>query len=157
MWKDSDKIIEIYNELNETEADVIKENEDGKLCCAVCGRELKTVISGHSLSLTCSEHGVLVVSTYCSEMDLDDTNYEIYLKPDNTVNADSIKIISKIANLNYLESKKALESKTAVLIYKANDKRVRENSIPEEIICVARKLKEASLDFYITPDFGYEI
>ena len=29
MWKDSDKIIEIYNELNETEADVIKENEDG--------------------------------------------------------------------------------------------------------------------------------
>ena len=40
------------------------------------------------------------------------TMLKSYLK-----NKENIKIVSEIANLNYLESKKVLESKTAVLIY----------------------------------------
>jgi hypothetical protein len=90
-------------------------------------------------------------------MELDSTNYEIYLQPNNTVNKENIKVISEITNSNYLESKKILESKSAVLVYKVKDESVREISKPEEIIKVASKLKEATLDFYITPEFKYEI
>ena len=73
------------------------------------------------------------------------------------ISGENIKIVSEIANLNYLESKKMLESKTAVLIYKVKDEAVREISKPEEIIKIARRLKELSLDFYISPEFKYEI
>ena len=59
--------------------------------------------------------------------------------------------------MNFLDSKKLLESKTAVSIYKVKDEAVREISKPEEIIKIARRLKELSLDFYITPEFKYEI
>ena len=44
-----------------------------------------------------------------------------------------------------------------MIIYKVKDEAVREISKPEEIIKIARKLKELSLDFYITPEFKYEI
>ena len=133
------------------------QKENGKLYCSRCGQEIISIIEGHSLILTCSEHGGRIATTYFSDMELDSTNYEIFLKPNNIVNKDNIKIISKISNLNFLESKKLLESKTAVSIYKVKDEAVREISKPEEIIKVARKLKELSLDFYITPEFKYEI
>ena len=125
--------------------------------CDICGKELIPIIEGHSLILTCSEHGGRIATTHFSDMELDSTNYEIFLQPNNTVTKDNIKIISDISNLNFLESKKLLESKTAVSIYKVKDEAVREISKPEEIIKVARKLKELSLDFYITPEFKYEI
>ena len=125
--------------------------------CDICGKELIPIIEGHSLILTCSEHGGRIATTHFSDMELDSTNYEIFLQPNNTVTKDNIKIISDISNLNFLESKKLLESKTAVSIYKVKDEAVREISKPEEIIKVARKLKELSLDFYITPEFKCEI
>ncbi len=125
--------------------------------CDICGKELIPIIKGHSLILTCSEHGGRIATTHLSDMELDSTNYEIFLQPNNTVNKENIKIVSEIANLNYLESKKLLESKTAVLIYKVKDEAAREISKPEEIIKIARRLKELSLDFYISPEFKYEI
>ena len=125
--------------------------------CDICGKELVPVIEGHSLILTCSEHGGRIATTYFSDMELDTTNYEIFLQPNNIINKDNIKIISEISNLNFWDSKKLLESKTAVSIYKVKDEAVREISKPEEIIKIARRLKELSLDFYITPEFKYEI
>ena len=109
--------------------------------CDICDKELIPIIKGHSLILTCSEHGGRIATTHLSDMELDSTNYEIFLQPNNTVNKENIKIVSEIANLNYLESKKVLESKTAVLIYKVKDEAVREISKPEEIIKIARRLK----------------
>ena len=135
----------------------ILEKEDGKLYCSRCGKVLVAKVEGHTLSLNCSKHGVIAVTSYFSDMELDSTNYEIFLQPNNIVNKDNIKIVSEISNLNFLESKKLLESKTAVSIYKVKDEAVREISKPEEIIKIARKLKELSLDFYITPEFKYEI
>ena len=90
-------------------------------------------------------------------MELDSTNYEIFLQPNNIVNKENIKLVSEIASLNYLESKKMFESKSAVLIYKVKNEAVREISKPEEVIKIARRLKELSLDFYISPEFKYEI
>ncbi|MBO5068239.1 MAG: hypothetical protein J6C62_07555 [Clostridia bacterium] len=125
--------------------------------CDICGKELIPIIEGHSLILTCSEHGGRIATTYFSDMELDSTNYEIFLQPNNIINKENIKFVSEISNLNFLESKKLLESKTAVSIYKVKDEAVREISKPEEIIKIARKLKELSLDFYISPEFKYEI
>jgi ribosomal protein L7/L12 len=125
--------------------------------CDICGKDLIQIIEGHSLILTCSEHGGRIATTHFSDMELDSTNYEIFLQPNNTVNKETIKIVSEITSLNFLESKKVLESKTAVSIYKVKDEAVREISRPEEIIKIARRLKEVSLDFYILPEFKYEI
>ena len=85
--------------------------------CDICHKELIPIIKGHSLILTCSEHGGRIATTHFSDMELDSTNYEIFLQPNNTVNKENIKIVSEIANLNYLESKKVLESKTAFNLY----------------------------------------
>ena len=122
---------------------------ENKNKCDICGKELIPIIEGHSVILTCSEHGGRIATTYFSDMEIDSTNYEIYLQPNNTVNKENIKVISEITNTNYLESKKVLESKTAVLIYKVRDEGARKISKPEGIIKVVRKLKEVSLDFYI--------
>ena len=125
--------------------------------CDICGKELIPIIEGHSLTLTCSEHGGRIATSYFTEMELDSTNYKIYLQPNNVVSKQNIQAVSEIANVNYLNGKKMLESKTAVLIYKVTDAPARTLSKPEEIINVARKLKEFSLDFYIEPEFKYEI
>ena len=125
--------------------------------CDICGKELTPIIEGHSLTLTCSEHGGRIATSYFSEMELDSTNYEIYLQPSNVVNKQNIQVVSEIANTNYLNSKKMLESKSAVLIYKVTDAPARALSKPEEIIKAARRLKDFSIDFAIVPEFKYEI
>ncbi len=135
----------------------ITQKENGKLYCSRCGQEIISIIEGRTLALNCSKHGVLAVTSYFSDMELDSTNYEIFLQPNNIVNKENIKIISKITSLNFLESKKLLESKTAVSIYRVEDEAAREISKPEAILKIARKLKELSLDFYITPEFKYNI
>ena len=80
--------------------------------CDICGKELIPIIEGHSLILTCSEHGGRIATTYFSDMELDSTNYEIFLQPNNIVNKDNIKIVSEISNLNFLESKIITKNKT---------------------------------------------
>ena len=137
--------------------ELMEQKENGKLYCSRCGQEIISIIEGRALTLNCSKHGVLAVTSYFSDMELDSTNYEIFLQPNNIVNKENIKIISKITSLNFLESKKVLESKTAVSIYKVKDAAAREISKPEAILKIARKLKELSLDFYITPEFKYDI
>ena len=74
---------------------------------------MKPYKQGHCGGITCTKCDFGCATTCFPKMEKDSTNYEIYLQPNNVVSRENIKIISKIANLNYLESKKVLESKTA--------------------------------------------
>lgn len=86
-----------------------------------------------------------ILTTYIAEMYQDMTYYSIYVK--NMVNIDNnkIKVISKIAGVNYLDARQMLiKGDMCVLKAKA-----------VEIKSAVEKLQKAGISFEVIPKFNY--
>lgn len=92
---------------------------------------------------SCPNCGWGMVTSYIDPIYEDTTEYSIYIKEGIEVDADNIKIIAKIAGVNYLAARKLL-LKNNVCILKANAPEVKE---------VIALLEDAKIDFEVKPEF----
>lgn len=115
------------------------------MICEKCGAEMRFEQDGHSICWVCDNCGDAAASTYFEPYETDLSDYRVLLVTPIKANISVIKLVSEIANCNYVEAKKLIES------------------APVEIFCgkaveikaIKGKLEAASLDFKIEPEFPY--
>ena len=113
--------------------------------CKKCGAEMSYIKEGHSVSWICKNCGDAVATSFFEPYETDLTEYHIWICSSFKASTDRIKMISEIANCNFLEAKKMIEN------------------APIEIFCgtavdvkaIKEKLEAAGIEFSIEPDFPY--
>ena len=118
--------------------------EENKYLCPRCGTKMNATYVKPALNLICPNCGCQIATTKWEDIDLDDQDYEIVLKPANNPSIDKIKTISILTGLNYIDSKSKLEKGEAVLKAKAPE-------IRTTLVC----LKEHDIEYLISPYFPY--
>lgn len=118
--------------------------EENKQICPKCGTEMIAVYEKPALNLTCPKCGCKIATTRWEEIDLDDTNYQIILKPFKTPSMEIIKLVSKKTGLNFIDSKKLLENGGLFM----EDKAI---AIKKQ----CNMLDNYNIEYTITPDFPY--
>lgn len=94
---------------------------------------------------SCPVCGWGVLTTYIDQIYLDATEYSIWIKKVKNINLDKIRIISKIAGVNYIAAKQMLE-KDSVCVLKAK---------ATDIQKAIENLENADVPYEITPEFKY--
>lgn len=94
---------------------------------------------------SCPVCGWGTLTTYIDKIHQDMTEYSIYTKNIADINKDKIKVISRIAGVNYITAKQMLE-KEGVCILKAKAIDIK-NAIHE--------LENVNIPFEVTPGFNY--
>lgn len=84
--------------------------EENKYICPECGSEMTAVYEKSALNLTCPKCGCKIATNKWEDIDLDDTTYKIFLRHNCSPSTESIKFISKISGLNFINSKKLFEN-----------------------------------------------
>ena len=118
--------------------------EENKYFCPKCGTEMIADYEKPALNLTCPNCGCKIATTKWEDIDLDDTDYEVVLKPSINHSMEQIKFVSKLTGLNYIDSKKLLENGGILLKARAVELKEKMNS-----------LVAIGINFSVTPDFPY--
>ena len=115
------------------------------MICESCGAEMRFEQDGHSICWICDNCGDAVASTYFEPYETDLADYHILLTTSFKATTSVLKLISDIANCNYIEAKKMIE-KAPIEIFcgKAID-----------IKAIKEKLEVAGIDIKIKPEFPY--
>ena len=128
-----------------------------KIFCEKCGAEMIDRSEGDSIFVECPNCGWGWATTLSDPTADDDTKYEIWLQPGNSQSPEILHLIASIANVNLLQAKRMLNLQEPVLLYKAHNEAAASLNKVQRIQTIARNLKNANVDFFITPDFKYEI
>lgn len=115
------------------------------LKCEKCGAKMIHKIDGHTQGWYCTNCEWSVVTTYFSEIELDDTIYKIEVLPNNDTELDNIKIIAKFGNCNFILAKQLLNVGGILL----EDRAV---NIHEKI----DKLDVLGIKYTITPNYPHK-
>lgn len=118
--------------------------EENKYICPKCGTEMIAVYEKPALNLTCPKCGCKIATTKWEDIDLDDTDYEIVVKPLVNPLMNQVKFISNLTGQNFIVSKKFLENGGVLLKAKAIE--IREKK---------KLLKDNGIDYSISPEFPY--
>ena len=102
-------------------------------------------IEGHSLCWMCDNCGNAVVTSYFEPLEIDQTIYHVSISKGIISTFNEIKLISKIANCNFLQAKKMIES-APTEIYKGK---------AVDIIAIKKSLENGNINFFINPEFPY--
>ncbi len=128
-----------------------------KIICEKCGAKMIDRSEGGSIFVECPNCGWgWATTTHDASMD-DKTEYEIWLRPGNSQSAEILHLIADIANVNFLQAKKMLNNQEPVMLCKACNEAAASLSKVQKIQIIAGSLKKANVEFFITPDFKYEI
>ena len=127
------------------------------IICDKCGAEMIPNDQERTTGMLCPKCGWGWVTTRQDPIATDDTDYSIFIKPNNPAVPDTIKLIADIVGVNFLQAKKILSSEKDELIYKARNESASTMYKAQRVRAVAKRLKEAGIAFTITPDFPYEI
>ena len=115
-----------------------------KCICEKCGAEMKPLSEIYPIGMTCPNCGWGWATTYIDPINLDESDYHMILvSSENSFS--NIKIISEIANCNYIEAKNMIEN-APTEIFRGNAVEIKE---------IKQKLESASIDFKIEPKFPY--
>jgi len=115
--------------------------------CEKCGGVMEYKRDSSTEGYHCTNCDWNVVTTYIDPINLDMQEYNVYLIDDEiSVTSSQIKLVAKIANCNYIQSKKILESKGGFL-YKGRATLVKE---------VIQELDENEINYKIEPEFSYQ-
>lgn len=115
------------------------------MLCEKCKAEMAAVRTTGVQGWLCPICGWEILTTYIDEIYLDQTEYSIWIKHVTNINKDIIRIISKIAGVNYIEIRNMLE-KDSVCILKAK---------AIEIKKAVNDLESADVPYEIIPKFKY--
>ena len=127
------------------------------MICEKCGAEMTEVRSSLSIGMECPNCGWGWITTNTDDMAEDDTEYEIMLLEGNEPSKDAIKLISTVAEVNYLQAKKLITASAPIVIYRAHNEAVSTMPKAMRVKTVAKALKQASIRYTIKPDFPYEV
>lgn len=116
-----------------------------KIICEKCGNEMEYFIDDSTCGTTCKNCGWGCVTTYQDPIKLDNTDYELCIKPIVNPSVDNLHCIASLLGCNFLESKSKLQN-SIIFTKKAI-----------AIIDIALKLKSNNIAFTIMPEFPYEI
>lgn len=115
------------------------------MICERCRAKMSWKVDGSIQGWCCSVCGWSVITTYIDDINLDMTEYSLFIKNVLEIDRKKIQLIARIANVNFITAKQMLEKKeTCILKAKA-----------PEIKAVVAKLQEADVDFKISPFFKY--
>ena len=79
--------------------------------CEKCGEQMISIQDERTVGMTCPRCGWGWVTSYFDPITTDNTDYSIFIKPDNPATASNIKLIADIAGVNFLQAKKLLSSR----------------------------------------------
>lgn len=127
------------------------------MICEKCGSEMKEIKGATSKGMECPNCGWGWVTTNIGSLAEDNTDYEIWLQPGNTINTSNIKLIADIANVNFVQAKQLLGSNCAGVIYKAISESAATMPKAQRVQMIAKRLKEAEISFLISPDFPFDV
>ena len=116
------------------------------MLCENCHAEMNYRIDGSIQGLWCPTCGWNIITTYIDDIHRDMTEYSICIKSIGSIDIDKIRVVSKIAGVNYIAAKQILE-KGDICILKAN---------AEDILKSIAKLKNVNIPFEVTPEFNYQ-
>lgn len=106
---------------------------------------MKWGIKGSTQGWRCPICGWNVVTTYINEINIDETEYSLYIRDVSEIDYEKIKIVAKIVNTSFVIARQMLQEKE-VCILKAK---------APEIKATIAKLQELNIDFYVIPLFKY--
>ena len=118
----------------------------GKIICEKCGHEMNIINTEWATSVECPNCKWGWATTNISAIFEDKTKYTITINPISQATKDQLKIISEIKQCNFIEAKRILEAGGDICI----DTAVKTKEIAQKMIKVA-------LEYYISPEFKYEI
>jgi hypothetical protein len=127
------------------------------ILCEKCGEQMININSEHTVGMTCPKCGWGWVTSRFDPIATDETDYSVFIKPDNPAVPSNIKLIADIAGVNFLQAKKLLSSGNDELVYKAKNESASTMYKAQRVQAVAKKLKEAGIVFTITPEFPFEV
>ena len=118
------------------------------MVCEKCGgKMIRTIDAEHfTQGWACPTCGWGVVTTYFPEIDVDATEYSLYIRNISIINVERIRVIAELASVNFPRAKEMLEKKE-VCILKAKAPKIKEG---------IDKLKELNVDFIVKPFFKYQ-
>lgn len=115
------------------------------MLCDKCKTNMIHVCENSVQGWSCPECGWGTLTTYIDKIHQDMTEYSIYTKSVADIDKEKIKVISKIAGVNYIVAKHMLEEEgVCVLKAKAIDIKAA--------IC---ELQNAKISFEVIPEFNY--
>lgn len=116
--------------------------EKETVLCEKCGTEMRSIHELCTVGMKCAACGWGWVTT--NPMISDTKTYNIFLYPIKST-ADNIKIISSIANCNYITAKKLIES-APVSVFSGS---------ALEVKLIKERLENADIIHSIEPEFPY--
>ena len=119
-----------------------------KYKCDKCGAEMLNQSKGPYIHFVCPKCGNAIATYDYTKDDPIKFDEEIYIVKSNgnKGSSETLKVVSKISGLNYIECKKLIDNDGVICSGRAKD-----------IIESLKELKQNCIQFKITPDFNYEI
>lgn len=121
--------------------------------CEKCGAEMNYFVKGQSQVYECPRCGWGVCTSYYSPEELDTTEYELKVLPQDA-EINKVKALSKVTALNYLECRKILQNGDYII---KGQSALRFSSDTMTFHEKAKLIKEAGIAFVITPIYPYEV
>ncbi len=113
--------------------------------CEKCGHEMTSFREGHDCGMICHTCGWGWATSYFDPYETDRTEYHILLAASYKPLIADIRVVSEIANCNYIEAKKLIEN-APVEIYCGQ---------AMDIMKIRERLDSAGIKFVIKPEFPY--
>ena len=118
--------------------------EENRYACPQCGIEMNVVYEKPALNLTCPKCGCKIATTKWEDIDLDDTDYEIILKPITCPSTNQIKAVSNLTGQNFIASKNLLREGGPLFKVKAVDLKDK-----------TALLDRSDIIYFVSPEFPY--
>lgn len=115
------------------------------MVCEKCKKKMNWNIEGAIQGWKCPVCGRNIITTYIDEINVDETEYSLYLNNKSQIDKEKIKFIAKTAGVSFFIAKQMLEKKE-VCILKAK---------APEIKAIIAKLQELNIEFNVSPMFKY--
>lgn len=114
--------------------------------CSNCNIEMTYFVEGQCCGWKCPMCGDALVTTYYTELEMDNTIYSVLVSADCDANASKIKAVSEVLGCNYLQAKEKIATGFSVSEVFASD-----------AAKILKLIKEAGLSYQTTPEFPHEI
>ena len=76
------------------------------MICKECKGKMNWKIEDSTQGWWCPVCGWSIVTTYIDDIDMDDTEYSLYIINMKEIDKEKIKLVAKIANVNFVIAKK---------------------------------------------------
>lgn len=117
------------------------------MLCEKCETKMKYIKEGCGICWTCPHCNWGYATSYFEPIELDHTQYGIFLSGNHEATLENIKLIAGISGFNYLRTREVLKSENAI-IFKGS---------ALEIKAVLLRLRVCGIKYHVAPDFPYDL